>query len=234
VKKDGPIYDDKFFTGIKDGSFKSAMKIIPYVSELLPIKSVVDIGCGAGSWLKAFRKNGVRDIYGIDGNRTGILDIAENQFMQTDLSRPFLLKRRFDLAVSVEVAEHLPEERADSFVRDLIRLAPVILFSAAIPGQGGTYHVNEQWPEYWSDKFKKEGYVGLDFLRMRIWNDSDIMWWYRQNILLYARKDITKKNPKLSKLPLADPPPRLIHQEGLSITTHLRMAWIRLRKRLGF
>jgi len=226
------VYDGEFFKGIKDGSFRSSVKIIPHILALLRVKSVVDVGCGAGSWLKAFRENGVKDIYGIDGNRTRVLDIDNNCFTQIDLNEPFNLSRQFDLAVSVEVAEHLLKERADSFVKDLTRLATVVLFSAAIPGQDGNHHVNEQWPEYWAEKFKKEGYVAFDFLRMKIWSDSDIMWWYRQNIMLYARKDIVKKNTKLSKLPLADPPPRLVHQDGLSITVHLRYVWLRLRKRL--
>jgi hypothetical protein len=86
--------------------------------------------------------------------------------------------------VSLEVAEHLPESRAASFVADLCRLAPVVLFSAAIPGQGGTGHVNEQWPGYWADLFGARGYSVSGALRWRIWNDCRVCNWYSQNMLV--------------------------------------------------
>jgi SAM-dependent methyltransferase len=226
-------YDQKFFEGIKDGSFRSAMKIIPMVMKWTRVQSVVDVGCGAGSWLKAFQQNGVKDIFGIDGNRTGVLDIPATRFLETDLSRPFQLKRRFDLAVCVEVAEHLPADRADSLVDNLTSLAPAVLFSAAIPGQGGAHHVNEQWPEYWAEKFKKKGYLALDGLRMKTWNDPDVMWWYSQNLIFYVHKDKVRKNARLSQLPVADPPPRLVHPEHITIMALLRMIKRRLLERMG-
>lgn len=194
------------------------MRIIPLVKALIPVKSVVDVGCGTGSWLKAFQMNGVKDIYGIDGNRTGVLDISPDKFHQADLSLPFQLARRFDLAVCVEVAEHLPENRADLLVDTLTSLAPAVLFSAAIPGQGGMRHVNEQWPDYWADKFSRKGFLTLDCLRMKIWSDPDVIWWYSQNLILYVRKDIARKNKKLSKIPAVGLPPRLIHPESLNLS----------------
>ncbi len=229
-----PIYGRKFFAGIQEGSYRSAIKIIPLLKALIQIRSVVDVGCGTGSWLKAFQENGVKDILGIDSNPTDVLEIPAGSFFQTDLSLPFGLERRFDLVVCLEVAEHLPANRADSLVENLTSLSPVILFSAAVPGQGGTHHVNEQWPEYWSEKFKLKGYLALDCLRMKIWTDPEVMWWYSQNTLLYVRKDVVKKNVKLSKLPVADPPPRLIHPEGLTIIAQLRRIRMRLWQKMGF
>ena len=227
-------YDKSFFEGIKDGSYRSAMKVIPLVMELIKVKSVADVGCGAGSWLKAFQKNGVKDIFGIDGNRTGVLDIPTDKFLQTDLSRPFQLKRCFDLAVCVEVAEHLPENRANSLVDNLTGLAPAVLFSSAIPGQGGEFHINEQWPEYWAGKFEKKGYLALDYLRMKIWSDPEVMWWYSQNLVLYVRKDIAKKKEKFFKSTPANRLPRLIHPDSLSIMSHLRRVKTRLLQLIGF
>ena len=65
---------------------------------------------------------------------------------QRDLAQPLQIDRRFDLALSLEVAEHLPPECGSEFVQTLTDLSSVILFSAAIPFQGGTDHLNEQWP----------------------------------------------------------------------------------------
>ncbi len=223
-------YDKKFFERLKDDSFRSAMKIIPLVQELIPIKSVVDVGCGTGSWLKAFQKNGVRTIYGVDGNQTGLLEIPRNRFFRTDLRRPFKLKEKFDLAVSVEVAEHLPKKSADSFVKNLTDLAPAVLFSAAIPGQGGDHHINEQWPEYWASKFNRRGFVALDCIRTKIWKDREICWWYRQNLILYVRKSLMLENPKLSGIPIADPPQRFIYPR-VNPHSRLRRVWKLFRQK---
>jgi hypothetical protein len=89
----------------------------------------------------------------------------------------------------MEVAEHLPEARAEGLVGDLVRLAPVVLFSAAIPGQGGTGHINEQYLSYWVNHFAARDYVLLDFIRPSLWNDERCDWWYRQNVVLFAHKD---------------------------------------------
>ena len=85
------------------------------------------------------------------------------------------------------MAEHLDPSRAASFVSDLCALAPVVLFSAAVPGQGGTHHVNEQWPGYWQDLFAVEGYLMSGALRWLIWNDDRVENWYRQNLMVCAR-----------------------------------------------
>ena len=113
--------------------------MVPLVLQLLPVRSVVDVGCGDGSWLVVFRKLGVKEILGIDGEYVdpGLLQIPQDCFQAFDLAKPFSLGRVFDLAVSLEVAEHLPAECAPGFVECLTRLAPSVLFSAAIPFQGG-------------------------------------------------------------------------------------------------
>ena len=94
--------------------------------------------------------------------------------------------RRYDLAISIEVAEHIEPGNAEEFVRLLTGLSDTVLFSAAIPGQGGTGHVNEQWPEYWAALFRASGYGAMDCLRTKIWDDAQIPFWYRQNCLIFA------------------------------------------------
>ena len=133
---------------------------------------VVDVGCGHGTWLAAFQECGITDLTGIDGPWVKTEDILINatQYRSFDLAQPFDLERRFDLALSLEVAEHLAPASASSFVDSLVRLAPVVLFAAAIPGQGGVMHVNEQWPGYWVALFNERGYVAIDAIRPQIWD----------------------------------------------------------------
>jgi hypothetical protein len=118
-----------------------------------------------------------------------------------DLRHRISLARSFDLAISLEVAEHLPESRAESFVEDLTRLAPMVLFSAAIPGQGGRDHVNEQWQTYWAAMFSQHDYTLCDFLRPKIWNNRRIAYWYRQNILLFCNRRSLETFPELEHSP---------------------------------
>ncbi len=159
------------------------------VHKLLEPASVLDVGCATGTWLDEWIKDGVSDVLGIDGDYVdrAALHIPVAKFTNVDLEQPFSLGRRFDLVQTLEVAEHLDEAHADAFVESLARHGDTILFSAAIPGQGGDHHVNEQWPSYWAEKFAKAGYTLYDIIRPQIWTDPRIIWWYRQNMLVFAR-----------------------------------------------
>src|SRR6266542_308161 len=149
------VYTQDFFRSRETGSLTSAHHIVPIVLDLVRPKSVVDVGCGLGTWLAVFAKHGVEDILGIDGGYvpTEALHIPPSRFRSCALTEALLIDRAFDLVVSLEVAEHLPRESAETFVESLATLGPAVLFSAAIPFQGGTGHVNEQWPEYWVKLF---------------------------------------------------------------------------------
>jgi hypothetical protein len=171
---------------------RGARKIWPLLKEMLPrVKSAVDVGCGIGSWLSVLNDDGVQDILGIDGdwvNRKN-LAIPEECFHSHDLAEPFTFDRKFDLAMSLEVAEHLPQNKAGNYIDSLVALSDFILFSAAVPWQLGIGHVNEQWPEYWEALFKDRGYRVCDVIRGRIWREGTIPVWYRQNLLLYVKED---------------------------------------------
>lgn len=192
-------YTRSFYDEIRAGSLRSAEVIVPLVLQLLPVQSVVDVGCGDGSWLSVFRKLGVDDILGIDGHYVtrDLLQISEDHFQALDLTKPFALGRVFDLAISLEVGEHLPAECASAFVESVTRLAPLVLFSAAIPLQGGNHHINEQWPDKWAQLFQGHGYVPIDFIRKQVWQNDAVEWWYAQNTLLFARADLIESNPAL-------------------------------------
>jgi SAM-dependent methyltransferase len=162
-------------------------------------RSVVDIGCGTGAWLAVFQEWGVQDVLGIDGAHVprDRLEIAPERFLVHDLTHPLRLDRHFDLVLALEVAEHLPPQCASLFVESLVRLGPLVLFSAAIPFQGGLHHLNERWPTYWAERFAARGYAPIDCIRPRVWENERVQWWYAQNLLLYARYDALAANPAL-------------------------------------
>jgi SAM-dependent methyltransferase len=194
-------YSEEFFSAHQDGACKSARVILPMVLERLPCASAVDVGCGLGTWLAVFRELGVQDVIGIDGDYVDRdrLEIPRDRFLPFDLEQPLSLPRRFDLVVSLEVAEHLPPSAAATFVASLCSLGPVVLFSAAAPFQGGTNHVNEQWPDYWARLFSRHGFVPIDFLRRRIWSHEEVEWWYAQNVLVYADEAQLDRMPLLQR-----------------------------------
>ena len=192
-------YSSSFFDDTQGGAQRSARIVLPHVFKVLQPASVVDVGCGTGAWASAVRELGVVDVLGIDGDYVSPdqLLIPRDQFMAADLSQPLRLQRRFDLAISMEVAEHLDATAASSFIDSLVRLAPSILFSAAIPYQGGTHHVNEQWPNYWARLFATHDYITVDCLRPIIWGDDNVEWWYRQNALLFITPALLAQHPAL-------------------------------------
>jgi len=193
-------YSANFYRAQVMASAKSAAHTVPELLKWISPRSVVDIGCGTGTWLREFQNCGVRDVLGIDGDYVdrGLLAIDPAHFRPQDLTQRMTMGRRFDVAVSLEVAEHLPTERGSSFVEDLCLLAPLVLFSAAIPGQGGTNHVNEQWQSYWAALFDQRGYQAMDVLRQPLWHDPEVEFWYSQNMILYASEDALKANAALA------------------------------------
>jgi SAM-dependent methyltransferase len=200
-------YSAAFYRDLDRTAGPSAERIVPRVLDLLPVKSVVDVGCGDGNWLSAFARRGVTDIYGIDGPWIAprMLKIPADRFRRMRLDEPVRLDRRFDLAMSLEVVEHLPQGRAGAFVAELCALAPAVLFSAAIPGQGGAGHLNEQWPRYWAEHFHSRGYLAIDHFRLATWNDTKVAWWYRQNLLLFCDAALCAAEPRLRGLAAGDP-----------------------------
>lgn len=182
-------YSPAFYENISSQNVAAATRVFELVRHAVPpIASAVDLGCGSGAWLSVLAADGV-DILGLDGPWVdrSILMIDPDRFREADFEQPTVLDQTYDLAISLEVAEHLAHEHAPTFVQSLTAASDFVLFSAAIPFQGGTNHINEQWPDYWAELFRAEGFSPLDFIRPQIWDSPDIPMWYRQNILLYVR-----------------------------------------------
>jgi SAM-dependent methyltransferase len=193
-------YSFQFFASTQEESRRSASAVVPLVLQFVQPNSVIDVGCGVGGWLAAFREHGIQEILGLDGDYVPreLLAIPQESFLACDLTKPLRLGRSFDLVLSLEVAEHLPPSCAETLVDSLTQLGPVVLFSAAIPFQGGTDHLNEQWPEYWVKLFEARGFAVVDCLRHEIWQNPRVERWYAQNILFFASEEALAANPKLA------------------------------------
>lgn len=186
------VYDESFYGYIDSGALSSARVIVPDIINIFNPSSIIDIGCGTGAWLTAFMENGVKDVFGVDGDYNEFAPkILNDNFMSADLSKSFSIDRKFDLAITLEVAEHIPETSADIFVESVCSLSDNIVWSAAVPGQRGLNHVNEQFPSYWIPKFKSLGYNCDGEFRFKFWYNDNVETWYRQNVLLFSKKLLT-------------------------------------------
>jgi len=214
-------YDAAFFESQSSTSRASARVVVPMLIEHFRPTSVVDVGCGVGTWAAEFREQGVSRVAGIDGDyvQANQLQIPEQDFISANLAADLPDVGRFDLALSLEVAEHLPPDRSATFVADLVRLADVVVFSAAIPGQGGVDHLAERWQDEWADMFAAHDYEPIDLIRSRIWDNADVSWWYRQNLLVYVRRDAIELPDAATPPPL---PLRIVHPKAYAgVVYHL-------------
>lgn len=185
-------YDASFMAYADQSSRYAAQQVATLLRASLALSSVLDIGCARGTWLQAWAALGAAEVQGVDGDYVdrATLQIPVEHFRAHDLSQPLDLGRRFDLVQSLEVAEHVPASAAEVFVENLCRHSGgCVLFSAAPPGQGGEFHVNEQPYDYWRERFRAHGYLAHDYLRPRILGDTAISFWYRFNLFLYVRED---------------------------------------------
>jgi SAM-dependent methyltransferase len=220
------VYDQTFIRYATTSSRYGASKIIPVVMSALDVGSVLDVGCAGGGWLNQWRQAGIADVFGVDGAYVNAadLEIEPERFKAADLARPFDLRRTFDLVQSLEVAEHIDAAASDVFVSSLVKHAGrFILFSAAVPGQGGEYHVNEQPYDFWRKRFAGHGFGAYDFVRPRIAADHRISFWYRYNIILFVRDEHAPDlNPTVSatRIPDGEPVP------------DVSSGWFRLRKHI--
>jgi hypothetical protein len=186
-------YDRRFMDYAAHSSPRSAQAITSMVYAMLMPKSVLDIGCALGTWLRCWSELGVADVHGIDGPYVdqSCLEIPQSSFTSVDLNESFDLGRQFDLVQSLEVGEHIRSSESDKFVQSIVRHAGrFALFSAAPPGQCGEHHINEQKYEFWRERFAQHEFAVLDCVRPLIHHEKRISYWYRYNTFLYVRRHV--------------------------------------------
>jgi hypothetical protein len=185
-------YDDGFYNAQIPGAMRSAEIYAEILYRYWKPESIVDVGCGRGAWLKAFKDAGAQKLVGYDGewNTERMID-EDISFVGCNLDCPIDHSQfgRFDLAMSLEVAEHLQPSSAETFINSLTSLSDVVLFSAALPAQGGRNHINEQMPTCWACLFLAHGYVPFDIFRPAVWGNPSVECWYQQNTFLYVLKE---------------------------------------------
>jgi hypothetical protein len=207
------VYDNYFYHSLKGYSQSSARVLVPLLISKYKPTSVIDFGCGTGEFLLECQRNSIETFLGIEGDWL-TEHTAKDWIRAADLSQPVSIKTKFDLALCLEVAEHLPQSAANTLIKSLTDTADVIAFSAAIPGQGGTNHINEQYPDYWAKLMFDFGFE-LDWdPRHLIWNDRNIAPWYRQNLLVYRKVELMSKEPIFPKT-LKHPEIFLEHQNTM-------------------
>lgn len=171
--------------------------IAPIIYNLVKPTSIIDIGCGVGTFLYAFKSLNVKKVHGVDGAwvNSELLEryLTEDEFTRADLSKPFVSNEKYDLVLCLEVAEHIKEEDSENLIQTLVNAGDLILFSAAVPYQSGQNHVNEQWPTYWKQKFSRFGYQLIDTVRQRFWNMDMPEFWYKQNVFFVVKEACISK-----------------------------------------
>jgi SAM-dependent methyltransferase len=193
--------DDTFYQKTlrpdRQQSYKLIAKFITRIAWPHQAQSAVDYGCGAGWILRWLNHYGVTDLIGIEPNRAAasVMNPATKTWVEfRSLRRRINLDRKFDLAVCLEVGEHLEERYADLLVENITKSTDLLIFSAATPGQGGWGHVNEQPLEYWKEKLRLVGFLNLQSMtaKFRVYlENKGAKKWYCNNIAVFERGIVT-------------------------------------------
>src|ERR1700722_14695256 len=183
------VYNKTFFGNITGNSIQSARQMLPEVFKWVEPKSMLELGSGTGAWTMVARELGLTECVASDGSWVKDTDllIPKHCFIRHDLEKPFAVDKKFDLGLSLEVAEHLRPSAAQDFVTSLTAHSDIVLFGAALKLQGGTQLLNEQWAQYWIDIFRDKCFVCFDVVRPFFWNNNNIAFYYKQNTFIFVR-----------------------------------------------
>lgn len=192
------LYDHTYYERTVEGpAAASAATMADSIVASFAPGSAIDIGCGTGALLAALRDRGCR-VFGLEYSEAGLAYCRSRHLdvRQFDIeSDSFGDGRSFDIAISMEVAEHLPERVADRYVGLIALSAPTVMFTAAPPGQGGSDHVNEKPREYWIEKFRATGFsydaATSSELADRWRSSGRVASWYVDNLMVFRRAPAT-------------------------------------------
>jgi cyclopropane fatty-acyl-phospholipid synthase-like methyltransferase len=204
----------------------TAERVLRLVYDKIKVGSVLDVGCGRGLWLAVAAELGATETIGIEGPwiEAQSTYIALDHILTQDLELEFNLNRSFDLVMSIEVGEHLSPAAAETFVTSIVKHGHFILFSAAIPFQPGTGHINCQFLDYWAGLFAKHGYRPLDFIRRAIWSDRGMHMWIRQNVVAFVSTEFMLKNTWAREIAPSSGPLSIVHPELFTALVRTRLA----------
>jgi len=185
------IYDKYYYNDVDRFAIQSAVAIAESVMNEFRPANVVDVGCGTGALLTQFKKCHVSAL-GLERSAAAIKICGERnlEVFPFDLEAVSEYAGRADVAICLEVAEHLPERFADRLVKLLCDISDHVVFTAATPGQGGTDHLNEQPHEYWIEKFSRRGFnhdVEISGAWRRAWQARTASF-YSDNIMVFNRR----------------------------------------------
>lgn len=188
------IYTRRFYKKSVQEGQQSATVFSRLAYRRFKPKSVIDLGCGSGIYLKYFFTEPGVKIIGIDGSKKtkDVFILPQNYLKIFDLRSPLNLKTRYDLAICIEVAEHIDESKSQMLVDNLCRCSNIVLFTAAPRGQGGTHHINEQPKKYWIKKFSQCGYkYDLDETKLiaKELEDQKVTWWLYKNLMIFKKDE---------------------------------------------
>ncbi len=188
------IYNRSFFTKNLEWNIPIAENLVNILIQFFNPHSVVDVGCGNAEFLQQFQRRGI-DIYGYEGSQNAIDSamVDKNFIVQFDLRDLITTKRKYDLALCLEVAEHIEMQFSKRLVENVTILSDTIVFTAAPPGQGGHFHINEQPKEFWFNLFENNGFYYDSGLSQKIqseFREKKVIWWYSDNLMIFKRKGL--------------------------------------------
>ncbi len=192
------IYDNEFFKENKLEGLKMAGWFIPALQKVVGFHSLADIGCGTGHYLKYCLENGITDVFGLEGSPHAFESLAVDKkfVVMHDLRKPYAFNRKWNVAISIEVAEHVDRLYTNNYIKILTDASDTVVLTAAQPGQGGTAHVNEQKPEWWKKQFARVNFT-LDEARTKALKSEIhqaeisgkfVTIWFEPNVLVFKRR----------------------------------------------
>lgn len=187
------VYNDAYYAYVDQEAERSAPVIVDSVDQVFHPGSVIDVGCGSGALLAEFGKRGTRG-KGLEYSQAGIVRCRKRglNVLPFDIETDGGLELGcFDVAICLEVAEHLHARFAEPLTCLLGRLSSSVVFSAAVPGQGGgADHVNEQPNAYWIEKFQRQGFIHdreRDQAWRSRWRRGGASSFYSDNVMVFDR-----------------------------------------------
>lgn len=181
------------FEGIKEEETPFAKNLSTWIKRNFDGKKIIDLGCGPGIY--------VDEMVNLGLNATGYEpDTRTLKYSKNVRNKSlFEVEDPSDLVIFMEVAEHIPSDRNDEIVESIFRNMKddgVLIWTAAVPGQGGDGHINCQTKDFWLKKLEKAGLVNDEEIQENLLNfvksDPNTMGWFLNNLIVMKKKKKSK------------------------------------------